>query len=175
MVTRRIILRSALGGGALLLKNSTYPLETLANLQLDRLTLNHGAATVHPLATQSAMRVLQEGGNAIDAAISAALVLGVVDGHNSGIGGGCLALIRRSNGSLLAIDGRETAGDAATQDMFVRDGKPDPRLSQTGPLACGVPGQIAAMHHMHSSAGRFPWKLLFQDAIHAAEIGRAHV
>jgi gamma-glutamyltranspeptidase/glutathione hydrolase len=139
----------------------------------DRLTINQAAATVHPLATQSAMRILSQGGNAIDAAISAALVLGVVDGHNSGIGGGCLVLIHRSNGEILAIDGRETASELATESMYIRDGKPKSDLSQNGPLACGVPGQIAAMFSMSRRAGRLPWEQLFSDAITLASEGTA--
>lgn len=139
----------------------------------DRLTVNQAAATVHPLATESAMRILSQGGNAIDAAISAALVLGVVDGHNSGIGGGCLVLIRRSNGEILAIDGRETASELATETMYIRDGKPNGDLSQNGPLACGIPGQIAAMFSMSRRAGRLPWEQLFTDAIHLASEGAA--
>lgn len=138
---------------------------------LDRLTTNVGAATVHPLATQSATEAMRAGGNAIDAAIAAALVLGVVDGHNSGIGGGCLILTRMSNGKILAVDGRETAGSAAYATMFVRDGKADASLSQTGPLACGVPGQIAAMKRLHAEHGRMAWPKLFDWAIAAAEYG----
>ena len=46
-------------------------------------------ATVHPLATRAGVEAMRRGGNAIDAAVAAALTLGVVDGHNSGIGGGC--------------------------------------------------------------------------------------
>lgn len=49
----------------------------------------NAAASVQPLATQAAMEAFDKGGNAIDAAIAAGLTLGVVDGHNSGIGGGC--------------------------------------------------------------------------------------
>ena len=64
-------------------------------------------ATVRPEATDAAVRVLQRGGNAVDAAITAALALAVVDGYNSGIGGGCFILIRTPNGSLFAIDGRQ--------------------------------------------------------------------
>ena len=59
-------------------------------------------ATVHPLATDAGVAVLRRGGNAIDAAVAAALTLGVVDGHNSGIGGGCLILIRCADGKLVA-------------------------------------------------------------------------
>src|SRR5438552_11816700 len=101
-------------------------------------------ATVHPLATDAAIESFQKGGNAIDAAVAAALTLGVVDGHNSGLGGGCFLLIRLDDSSLAAIDGRETAPGAARRDMFLRDGKADPRLSQTGALASGVPGALAA-------------------------------
>ncbi len=139
----------------------------------NRLTDNHAAATVHPLATQAAMELLQQGGNAIDAAVAAALVLGVVDGHNSGIGGGCLVLLRLADGRIRAIDGRETAGAAALPDMFVRDGKLDPNASQTGPLACGVPGQVAALHRMHRGHGSLPWQRLFERAIALADSGHA--
>ncbi|RXM20435.1 gamma-glutamyltransferase, partial [Citrobacter sp. AAK_AS5] len=86
----------------------------------------------------------ERGGNAVDAAVAAALTLGVVDGHNSGIGGGCFMLIRRADGSILAIDGREMAPAAASRDMYLRAGKSDPTLSQTGALAAGVPGSLAA-------------------------------
>src|ERR1043166_940118 len=75
------------------------------------------AATVHPMATEAALEAMRNGGNAIDAAVAAALTLGVVDGHNSGIGGGCFLLIRLGGGSVAAIDGRETAPAAATRDM----------------------------------------------------------
>src|SRR4051794_8265862 len=71
-------------------------------------SLRWGAvATVHPLATEAGLDAMARGGNAVDAAVSAALMLGVVDGHNSGIGGGCFVLIRRADGRMLAIDGRE--------------------------------------------------------------------
>jgi gamma-glutamyltranspeptidase/glutathione hydrolase len=147
------------------------PSSELARRKSGTLTSNHAVATVHPLATQAAAELLSDGGNAIDAAIAAALVLGVVDGHNSGIGGGCLVLIRLADGRLRAIDGRETAGAAATPHIFTRDGKPDPRLSQTGPLACGVPGQIAAMDRMHRAHGCLPWQRLFDRAIEIARDG----
>jgi gamma-glutamyltranspeptidase/glutathione hydrolase len=170
MATRRAFLQTAAASGVLA---SGIPTIAYGCNTVDKLTVNHGAATVHPLATRSAMRILQRGGNAIDAAISAALVLGVVDGHNSGIGGGCLVLIRTAKDEILAIDGRETAGQAAHEQMFIRDGKADPKLSQDGPLASGVPSQIAAMKQMHSLAGRMPWKDLFADAHQAALDGVA--
>src|SRR6476469_4579632 len=108
----------------------------------------HGmVATVHPLATDAAVKVLQHGGNAIDAAVAAGLTLGVVDCHNSGIGGGCCLLIRTAYGKFSALDGREMAPAAASRDMYVRDGKASTELSQTGALASGIPGSIAAYEY----------------------------
>src|SRR6187399_2333776 len=101
-------------------------------------------ASVHPLATEAGVAALARGGNAIDAAIAVGLTLGVVDAHNSGLGGGCFILIRRADGKVFAIDGRETAPAKATRDMYLKEGKPDPDLSQTGPLAAATPGALAA-------------------------------
>lgn len=114
--------------------------------------------TVHRLATAAGVETLQAGGNAVDAAVAAGLVLGVVDGHNSGLGGGCLMLVRGPDGSIVAIDGRETAPAAATRDMFLRDGQADPAPSRTGPLAVATPGQVAAFHDAVTSFGRLPWR-----------------
>ena len=100
--------------------------------------------TVHPLATKAAEQAFNQGGNAVDATVAAALTLGVVDGFNSGIGGGCFMLIRKPDGTFVAIDGRETAPQKASRDMFLHDGKADPGLSRTGALAIGVPGALAA-------------------------------
>ena len=111
----------------------------------DKASGEHGAiATVQPIATNAGMQVLESGGNAVDAAVAAALMLGVVDSHNSGLGGGCFVLIRKASGEVIAFDGRETAPAAAHRDMYVRDGNAIPELSQTGPLAIGVPGALAA-------------------------------
>jgi gamma-glutamyltranspeptidase/glutathione hydrolase len=117
--------------------------------------------------------MFRQGGNAIDAAVAASLCLGVVDGHNSGIGGGCLILIRLADGSSYAIDGRETAPRLAHKNMYLRNGVGDVKLSQDGPLACGVPGQIAALKSAHSRFGKLPWQDLFEPAIRAAQDGVA--
>jgi len=119
----------------------------------------HGAvATVHRIATDAGVQAFRDGGNAVDAAIVAGLVLGVVDGHNSGLGGGCLLLVRAPDGTIAAIDGRETAPAAATPGMFLRDGRADPALSRSGALAVAVPGQVAAFHDAVTSFGRLPWR-----------------
>ncbi len=130
-------------------------------------------ATVHPLATDAGLEAMRRGGNAIDAAVAAALTLGVVDGHNSGIGGGCFILIRLGDGRLAAIDGRETAPAAATRDMYLRDGKPQPELSLTGPLACGVPGALAAYDEAIRQHGRLSLRELLLPAAETAQRGFA--
>ena len=98
-------------------------------------------------------------------------MLGVVDGHNSGLGGGCLILVRRSDGSLLAIDGRETAPAAATAQMYLRDGQVVAELSQTGALASGVPGALAAYQQLLRRAGRLRLTQLLRPAADMAEQG----
>ncbi|HPY31039.1 MAG TPA: gamma-glutamyltransferase [Verrucomicrobiota bacterium] len=127
----------------------------------------------HPLATAAGLDVLKSGGNAIDAAVAVGLTLGVVDVCNSGIGGGCLMLIHLANGKLVAIDGRETAPAAATRDMFIRDGRAVPALSQTGALASGVPGELAAFEYAAKRFGKKQWRELVQPAADLAEQGFA--
>jgi len=121
-------------------------------------------ATVHPRATEAGLESMRRGGNAVDAAVAAALTLGVVDGFNSGIGGGCFIVLRTERGELRAIDGRETAPALATRDMFLRDGLADPSLSQTGPLAVATPGALAA----YDLASREYGRLRLADALVAA-------
>jgi len=130
-------------------------------------------ATVHPIASRAAIDVYRQGGNAIDAAVAAALCLGVVDGHNSGIGGGSLILIRTKLGEVHAIDGREAAPSASTPSLYIKDGKPNVELSQTGPLAVAVPSQVAALYLAHSKLGALAWSACFEPAIAAAIEGYA--
>ena len=133
---------------------------------------DHGvAATIHPLATEAAVQAMRDGGNAIDAAVAAALTLGVVDGHDSGIGGGCFMLIRTSGGKFLAIDGRETAPALITRETFLRDGKADTKLSLTGALAAGVPGSLAAYDYAIRQHGKLTLKKHLLDAAKIAAAG----
>ena len=129
------------------------------------------AASVHPLATQAGINAMKAGGNAIDAAVAIGLTLGVVDTHNSGIGGGCFMLIHLANGQNICLDGREMAGAAATRDMFVRDGKGDTTLSQTGPLASGVPGEVAVFDYAEKHFGKKSFKDMLLPAADIAEHG----
>lgn len=128
-------------------------------------------ATVHPMASEMGLRALKAGGNAVDAAIASALTLGVVDSHNSGIGGGCFVLIRRECGEIIALDGREMAPTAAHRDMYIIDGKLDPMASREGALAPGVPGALMAYHGAVSRYGRLDFSDLLLWAADVAEQG----
>jgi len=128
-------------------------------------------ATVHPIATDAAVEIMKAGGNAVDAAVAAGLTLGVVDPSNSGIGGGCFILIRLADGTVHAIDGRETAPAAARPDMYLVDGKADTDLSQTGALASGVPGALAAYAHAVKNFGKKPLADHLAAGIRAARDG----
>lgn len=132
----------------------------------------HGmVASVDPIATDIGVKVLKSGGNAVDAAVAVGLMLGVVNGHNSGIGGGCFILIRMAKGKFTVIDGREMAPGAATRDMFIRDGVVKPELSQTGALASGVPGALAAYEYAVKNFGKKKFNELVLPAAKVAEDG----
>ncbi|WP_425618703.1 gamma-glutamyltransferase [Anatilimnocola sp. NA78] len=168
MLTRRDLLCSLAATSA-----GTLAANTLATLQAaDDPTWKRGVvASVQPLATQAGINALRAGGNAVDAAIAAAVTLGVVDQHNSGLGGGCFVLIRQANGALLAIDGREMAPAKASRDMYVRDGKVNPALSQTGPLAVGTPGALAAYDLALQRAGKLKLAAIMNPAAELAARG----
>src|SRR5690606_15339654 len=128
-------------------------------------------ATVNPYATAIALDIVVRGGNAIDAALAAAFTLGVVDGHNSGIGGGCFILVRLADGRVLAIDGREMAPAAARADMYVVNGKVDSELSRSGALAAGIPGSVAALHELQKLGGKLSFKDVIMPAATHADSG----
>lgn len=133
----------------------------------------HMIVTGHPLASQAGLQVLDRGGSAVDAAIAAQLVLGLVEPHASGIGGGAFflhfdGLAKR----VTAIDGRETAPAGAGPDLFMADGKPIPFASAVvGGRSVGVPGTPRLLEVMHARHGRLPWAALFEPAITIAEQG----
>ena len=135
----------------------------------------HGgmATSANPHATQAAVEMLENGGHAVDAAIAAHLVLGLVEPQSSGIGGGGFMLVyERDGGNLTFHDGRETAPSAASVDMFMDGGEVMPflRAWQSG-KSVGVPGAIALYKQAHDKHGQLPWSALFQPAVKLAEEG----
>lgn len=103
--------------------------------------------TSHFLATRSALDVLKKGGNAIDAAVTAAFSLAVVQPRSGNIGGGGFMLFSSSEkDEVYAIDYREKAPMAASEKMFLKNnGEVDQNLSRYSHLAAGVPGTVAGL------------------------------
>jgi len=135
------------------------------------ISVKGSVATAHPLATKAGEAVFAQGGNAVDAAVAAALTLGIVDGHNSGIGGGCFVMIHWADGRIEAIDGREMAPALASRDMYLRNGIVDLKLSKTGALAIGIPGSLAAYEYLLKAGGKLNLSELLLPAAQIAEQG----
>lgn len=127
-------------------------------------------ATAHPAGSEAALAMLKAGGNAVDAAVAAAFVLAVVEPYSSGIGGGGFALVKM-NETVDFMDFREVAPKAATRDMYVKDGKPDPMLSRDGILSVGVPGAVAGYLGLHERFGVLPRAQVLEPAIKTAADG----
>jgi gamma-glutamyltranspeptidase/glutathione hydrolase len=103
-----------------------------------------GAATVDALGTQAAIDTLRSGGNAVDAAVAAAAVLGVTEPYSCGIGGGGFMVIRTPDGRVTTIDSREESPGAMRPDSFFENGAPLPfDAARYSGLSAGVPGTVA--------------------------------
>ncbi|XP_057768386.1 glutathione hydrolase 3-like isoform X2 [Salvia miltiorrhiza] len=112
--------------------------------------------------------MLEKDGHAVDAAVATALCLGVVSPMSSGIGGGAFMVVRSSSSHIaLAIDMRETAPAAASQNMYEYNAE----AKSEGVLSMGVPGEIAGLHAAWLRFGKLPWKTLFEPAIRLAKEG----
>ncbi len=124
-------------------------------------------------ASEAGQEMLRAGGSAVDAAIAAQLVLGLVEPQSSGLGGGAFLLHwDKAKGSLATYDGRETAPAAAKPDRFLRDGKPIPfETAVRSGLSIGTPGLVRLMKVAHERHGKLPWARLFEPAIRLAEAG----
>jgi gamma-glutamyltranspeptidase / glutathione hydrolase len=162
-----------------------------------KVLVNHGAVvSAHPLASQVGVSILQQGGNAFDAAIATQLALAVVYPAAGNIGGGGFMVAHLAgpihspvksaagtkgasakgattgpNSRDIALDFREKAPAAATRDMYLdAAGNPVQGLSENGHLASGVPGTIAGLFAELKYA-RLPFAKLIQPAIDLAENG----
>jgi gamma-glutamyltranspeptidase/glutathione hydrolase len=129
-------------------------------------------ATAHPLASEAGVALLRAGGTAIDAAIGAQMVLGLVEPQSSGIGGGAF-LLYHDGRKTVAFDGRETAPASVDERLFIKaDGKTMAfHEAVVGGRAVGVPGVVRMLEMAHGEYGRLPWASLFEPAIRLAEDG----
>ena len=130
------------------------------------------AATVERLATDVAIQVLREGGNAVDSSVAAAAVLGLTEPFSAGIGGGGFMLIRTSDGRVTTIDHRETAPHAMGPTSFFENGRPlgfnDARYSG---LSVGVPGTVAGWATALARYGTRSLSDMLRPATHLAARG----
>ncbi|MEG5140665.1 MULTISPECIES: gamma-glutamyltransferase [unclassified Microcoleus] len=131
------------------------------------------AVSAHPLASAAGLSVLQQGGNAVDAAAATALAISVVEPFSAGIGGGGFLLLRRAEtGTVQALDFRERSPKRATRDMYLdKQGKVRPRASLDGHLAAGIPGTVAGLYTVHREYGKLPWAQVVAPAIALAQKG----
>lgn len=129
--------------------------------------------SANPLASEAGLRLLQQGGNAIDAAVATTLAVSVVEPMSAGLGGGGFLLVRLGKtGEMRALDFRERAPLAATRTMYLdAQGKVRPHASTDGYLAVGVPGTVAGLYEVQHRYGKLPWKTVVAPAVDLAAQG----
>ena len=133
----------------------------------------YAIASAHPLATKAGIEILEQGGNAFDAAIAVTSTLAVVEPYSSGIGGGGFYLLHQENGDRqIMLDARERAPLKGHRDMYLdAEGKVDHDLSMNGATSAGIPGIPAALDHLQKNYGKLPLSKSMAQAIKHAENG----
>jgi gamma-glutamyltranspeptidase/glutathione hydrolase len=125
-----------------------------------------------PEASAAGAEILGAGGNAIDAAIATALALAVVYPQAGNLAGGGFLLARSPEGTVQALDFRETAPARAGRDMFLGpDGRPVPKSSTSTALAVATPGSVRGYAEAHRRLGRLPWEKVVAPAERLAREG----
>ena len=132
-------------------------------------------AAANPLATEAGLKILREGGSAIDAAIAVQATLGLVEPQSSGLGGGAfLVIYDPKTAKVWAYDGREEAPSGATGEMFLdaETGKPRRYFDRSGSgQSTGTPSAIVMLHKAHEDYGRMDWGSQLESSIELAEEG----
>jgi gamma-glutamyltranspeptidase/glutathione hydrolase len=118
--------------------------------------------TAHPAATLAATRILQQGGNAADAAVAAGFAISVVEPTMNSIGGRSQILLRKADGTYFAINGM-----TEIPASYSRPEEPE----ANGYTVIATPGVVAALARVHQEHGSLPWADLVQPAIELAEQG----
>ena len=133
--------------------------------------LNGSVASAHPLATQAGLDVLENGGNAFDAAIAVASTLNVVEPMMSGIGGYGTILIYDAENKKIRYLNPSGRFPAKTNTDLMRKPTPNYMQNRTGPKAISTPGNLNAWAEMHEKYGVLDWDKLFHTAINHARNG----
>ena len=149
--------------GAFARKAAAPPVEVIAP----------AVAAAHPLAARAGYEIMEQGGNAFDAAVAVSAALAVVEPYASGMGGGGFWLLHRARDHFeTMVDARETSPAKVTPAMYLgADGKPLASASLDGGLAAAIPGLPAGLVHMAQRYGKLPLKKSLAPAIRYAREG----
>jgi gamma-glutamyltranspeptidase len=128
-------------------------------------------ATPHALATQAGAVAFERGGNALDAAVAAAVTLAVVYPHMCGVGGDLLALVQQPAGDAVAVNASGRAPSGSDPVMAAAAGGGD--MPKRGPHTVTVPGAVSGWEALHHLGARLPWSDLFTQAVALAHGGVA--
>jgi len=126
-------------------------------------------STTDRLGTLAGLRIMEDGGNAVDAAVGISFVLAVVNPEAGNIGGGGFMVIRLADGDTYSLDYRERAPAAATRDMYLDDRGAPTLRSLRGHSAAGVPGSVMGLWEAHQRFGTIEWPVLLEPAIELAQ------
>ena len=128
--------------------------------------------SAHPEASRVGRDIMQQGGNAYDAAVAVQFALAVVLPVAGNVGGGGFIVYRSKNGQDGTLDFRETAPAGASRDMYLdASGNVVPGRSTAGALSVGTPGTVAGMEALHKKLGKLPWAKLVAPAVRLASHG----
>jgi len=129
-------------------------------------------ASVHREASQAGVEIMQQGGNAVDAAVAVGFALAVVHPEAGNIGGGGFMLFRRADGEVHFVDFREKAPAKATANMYLDpNGAVVKDMSTLGYKAIGVPGSVAGLAYAQQHWGKLKLAQVMQPAIKLARDG----
>lgn len=126
----------------------------------------------HYLASEIGLQILQDGGNAIDAAVASAFALAVTHPQAGNLGGGGFLVYLDQDGGSTTIDFREKAPLAASPEMFLNThGFLEPGAHHKGIKSVGVPGTVAGLYLAHQKYGKLSWHTVVQPSVELAEKG----
>ncbi len=133
----------------------------------------HGMiASTSTEASRVGVAIMQQGGNAVDAAVAVGFALAVTLPAAGNLGGGGFMLVRTNDGKFAFLDFREMAPAAARPEMYLdARGEYIPGSSRVGPRAVGVPGSVAGMAEAQRRWGKLSWRQVVEPAVHLAEDG----
>jgi gamma-glutamyltranspeptidase/glutathione hydrolase len=129
-------------------------------------------ASQHSLASQIGVDIMQQGGNAVDAAVATGFALAVVHPQAGNLGGGGFMLLRTHDGATHFLDFRESAPAAASEKMYLdAQGNVISNASVVGYKAIAVPGSVAGLAYAQKKWGKLPLSQVLAPAIHLAQAG----